>query len=247
MSLITDYSINHLKDIDLLSDETSKTSNQEQKEIKEKKKKKVFKRKNKYEELLKDTFLFHIGEKKERNIISNSNEEPSKKTNKKRSLNKNDNSNNKKNDKKNLKQSTMIFHGENYEKTKSPLNFMKYNFNYIKKENHKLNKLIENKEQQHINLPLFHLLNMKINDLYNIPKNIWNPSLYKNNIPLKDILSKIEKIWPKHIYCFREDFALNIIKDKNYKIDNICDFIKSKDFILYLQKLKKKNLKNDLI
>ena len=42
MSLITDYSINHLKDIDLLSDETSKTSNQEQKEIKEKKKEKSF-------------------------------------------------------------------------------------------------------------------------------------------------------------------------------------------------------------
>ena len=124
---------------------------------------------------------------------------------------------------------------------------MKYNFDFVQREQYKSNKVITNKERQHVNLPLLPSIISKMNKLWDIPKNIWNPSFYKSDIPIKDLLNQIERIWPKHIYNFKEDLALDIIRDKNYKVDNICSFIQSKDFVLFLQKLKKKNIKDEFM
>ena len=230
MSFVSDSSNSNNKDIDLLNEETSKTSNQEHDELKtEKKKKRIIRKKNRYQELLEDTFLFHIGEVR-------------KMLNKKRSTSENDKII--KTESNVIKKTSIIFHGENYEKTSSPANFMKYNFDFVQKEQYKSNKVITNKERQHVNFPLLPSIISKMNKLWDIPKNIWNPSLYQNNISLKELLNQIERIWPKHFYSFREDLALDIIRDKNYKVDNICSFIQSKDFLLFLQKLKKKNIKD---
>ena len=243
MSFVSDSSNSNNKDIDLLNEETSKTSNQEHDELKtEKKKKRIIRKKNRYQELLEDTFLFHIGEKKKRNNFPHLNEEVRKMLNKKRSTSENDKII--KTESNVIKKTSIIFHGENYEKTSSPANFMKYNFDFVQKEQYKSNKVITNKERQHVNFPLLPSIISKMNKLWDIPKNIWNPSLYQNNISLKELLNQIERIWPKHFYSFREDLALDIIRDKNYKIDNICSFIQSKDFLLFLQKLKKKNIKD---
>lgn len=248
MSFITDSLLIQNKEIDLLNEDTSKTSNQEQDELKEIKRKKITKKKNRNQELLEDTFLFHIGEKKKRNYYPYLNDEVRKMLNKKRTILENDN--NKKNNKKDtfhIKKTTIIFHGENYIKTISPVNFMKYNFDFVQREQYKSNKVITNKERQHVNLPLLPSIISKMNKLWDIPKNIWNPSFYKSDIPIKDLLNQIERIWPKHIYNFKEDLALDIIRDKNYKVDNICSFIQSKDFVLFLQKLKKKNIKDEFM
>ena len=69
MSFITDSLLIQNKEIDSLNEDTSKTSNQEHEEIKEIKKKKVTRKKNRNQELLEDTFLFHIGEKKKGNYF----------------------------------------------------------------------------------------------------------------------------------------------------------------------------------
>ena len=84
MSFVSDSSNSNNKDIDLLNEETSKTSNQEHDELKtEKKKKRIIRKKNRYQELLEDTFLFHIGEKKKSNNFPQLNEEVRKMLNKK--------------------------------------------------------------------------------------------------------------------------------------------------------------------
>ena len=69
-----------------------------------------------------------------------------------------------------------IFHGDNYEKTSSAIDFMKYNFNFIEKI--KPLKKIENEENQVVNLKI-------------------EKSIYKNNYENnKSYLSDIKLIWP---------------------------------------------------
>ena len=253
MSSISDSIMSHNKDIDILNDETSKTSNLEQEEFQNIKKKKVCKRRNRYEELLEDTFLSHIGEQRKKEYkFNNLNEEVRNILNKKRNISNNQKLNdnkkqNKKKDINNIKKTTINFHGDNYKKTFSPNNFMKYNFNFVQREQYKSKKAITNKERQHVNLPLPYSIFTKMNQLNNIPKKIWCPYLYKHDISLKEILNQIEKVWPKHVYKYKEDLALDIIKDKNYQINNICQFIKSNEFILFLQKLKKNIYKDEYI
>ena len=253
MSFFSDFIISHNKDIDILNDETSKTSNFEQEEFQNKKKTKVCKRKNRYEELLEDTFLSHIGEQKKKEYNFNHlNDEVRNVLNKKTNLTDNNNLNeNKKKEKKkninNIKKTSIIFHGDKYKKTFSPNNFMKYNFNFVQREQYKSKKAITNKEKQHVQLPLPYSIFTKYNQLNIIPKKVWCPYLYKNDISLNEILYQIEKVWPKHVYKYREDLALDIIKNKNYQIKNICQFIKSNEFILFLQKLKKNICKDEYI
>jgi hypothetical protein len=110
MSFVSDSSNSNNKDIDLLNEETSKTSNQEHDELKtEKKKKRIIRKKNRYQELLEDTFLFHIGEKKKRNNFPHLNEEVRKMLNKKRSISENDKII--KTESKVIKKTSIIFHG----------------------------------------------------------------------------------------------------------------------------------------
>ena len=87
---------------------------------------------------------------------------------------------------------------------------MKYNFNFVQREQYKSKKAITNKEKQHVQLPLPYSIFTKYNQLNIIPKKVWCPYLYKNDISLNEILYQIEKVWPKHVYKYREDLENSV-------------------------------------
>ena len=79
----------------------------------------------------------------------------------------------------NSKLTKVIFHGENYENTKSKIDFMKYNFNLNVEEQYKTKKIITNYDQQHIDLH-------KIND-----------NIYENSNDNSASLDEIEIKWSR--------------------------------------------------
>jgi len=243
-------------------------------------KKKKRKKRNKYEELLQDTLLEHIGEPKITNSINHlqiikSNQQPiSNKKNKKisqpkiksitdesiknkynkvkkkikiknlhhqRKINhkitlKNnadilgDLQENKTNEKNeiNSKLTKVIFHGENYENTKSKIDFMKYNFNLNVEEQYKDKKILTNYDQHHIDL-------LKIND--NIYENYNDNLINLDEIEIKWSRKKFngsDKELKKVINLIRdriqgrkkdtnEEKCLNILKDNGYNIEKYLD------------------------
>lgn len=113
--------------------------------------------------------------------FKNNNSKNGKKTNIQRNIRKNNNHHftQKKKAKSNVKfQPTQcIFHGENYQKTNSAIEFMKYNYNYIKEKEEF--KKIKDAERQTVQIDPTYLI-------YN--------NNYENN---KNNLSNIKKIWSK--------------------------------------------------
>jgi hypothetical protein len=113
--------------------------------------------------------------------FKNNNSKNGKKTNILRNIRKNNSHHftQKKKAKSNVKfQSTQcIFHGENYQKTNSAIEFMKYNYNYIKEKEEF--KKIKDAERQTVQID---------------PTNLLYNNNYENN---KNDLSNIKKIWSK--------------------------------------------------
>jgi hypothetical protein len=113
--------------------------------------------------------------------FKNNNSKNGKKTNILRNIRKNNSHHftQKKRAKSNVKfQSTQcIFHGENYQKTNSAIEFMKYNYNYIKEKEEF--KKIKDAERQTVQID---------------PTNLLYNNNYENN---KNDLSNIKKIWSK--------------------------------------------------
>lgn len=121
-----------------------------------------------------------INSKKKNLNLKNNNSKNGKKTNVLRNRkNNNHHFTQKKKAKSNVKfQATQcIFHGENYQKTNSAIEFMKYNYNYIKEKEEF--KKIKDAERQTVRIDLTNLI-------YN--------NNYDNN---KNNLSDIKKIWSK--------------------------------------------------
>ena len=122
------------------------------------------------------------------------------------------------------------FHGENYEKTASPIDFMKYNFDFQIEEQYKTKKLIMDYEEQHIDL-------IKIND--NLYENFnyngqhldeiaqkWSRKKFDgDNRELKKAIGIIRDSFPGRKVDINEEKCLNILKNNDYKID---DFLNSK-------------------
>jgi len=238
-------------------------------------KKKKRKKRNKYEELLQDTLLEHIGKPKINNIINNlqmikSKQKPiSKKKNKKISKqkfqflkdesikNKNkkdkkkakiknlqhqrkinhkitlknnanilgdlqDNKANEKNEI-NSKLTKVIFHGENYENTKSKIDFMKYNFNFNIEDQYKTKKLIKNYDQQYIK---FLKMNGNIYENYNSnSSNLdeieikWSRRKFNgSNKELKKVINIIRDSIQGRKKDINEEKCLNILKNNGYNI-----------------------------
>ncbi len=230
MSFVSDSSNSNNKDIDLLNEETSKTSNQEHDELKtEKKKKRIIRKKNRYQELLEDTFLFHIGEKKKSNNFPQLNEEVRKMLNKKRSTSENDKII--KTESNVIKKTSIIFHGENYEKTSSPANFMKYNFDFVATEQYNTEHLIVDKDKQHVDFEKLKDLPQK--EMFILKKDLVN------------LFKFIYEKWPKDLIEFNYKITFNIIQQFNFEKEAIQLFINNKEkFELYLKKIIELNKSN---
>lgn len=228
--------------------EDGKKDKKEENEKKDKKTKNVSKKKKMCEELLQDTLLEHIGEKKTQ--ITAFNEEsnlsvinkPNKKHTNNNNSNKNDEkkgTNNKNQHKKQIKTkicninyqpTRVIFHGEDYEKTKSVNDFMKYNFNFSVEEQYISKRLIVDYENQHVNLE-------KMNKDSIIPKEIsdnntvfeikpkWLRSKFPGNkLQLKKAMNLIQDILRCNRSTIDQEKCCDILKSNNYNVEEILKF-----------------------
>ena len=241
------------------------------KEIKEGIKRKKTKRK-KYEELLHDTFLEHIGEKKivpkiknylqsiiiPKTLINKTRKKAQKQIDRltQISLNKNkklrikricypkkiklnlkvkDNTNlldkleinkSKENTEISLKLTKVLFHGENYINTKSSIDFMKYNFNFIIEEQYSSKRIITDYEKQHINLIDINenfYNNYNNQNLDNIEEKWSRKKFSGDNQDLEKVINLIRNIYKERKNDINEENCLNVLKNNNYSIDNLLN------------------------
>ena len=250
-------------------------SNNENEIKPQKKKKRTSYKRNNDEELLQDSFLNHIG-KPYSNPIRFFREELPKRKN----YNKKNNVRQKNKEEKlnstienpikgikrvvPLKITKINFYGNEYKKTNSPAEFMKYNFDFTSKEQYKTERLIVNKEKQVVDLNKLIEKNEKNdkknennenndkkknnNNIYNkknsneiLPQKLYDPNKIKDFNELNKNLNIIEKFWPKHIYRYSEDIALNFLKENDYSLDKFVDYFKSDEFKSFLKLIKKQS------
>ena len=130
----------------------------------------------------------------------------------------------------NPKLTKINFHGDNYEKTTSPTDFMKYNFDFQIEEQYKTKKLITDYDEQHIDM-----MKMKDNfyDNYNYNEQHldeieqkWSRKKFDgSNKELKKVINIIRDSFPGRKVDTNEEKCLNILKNNGY---NIKDFLNSK-------------------
>ena len=128
------------------------------------------------------------------------------------------------------KMTKVIYHGEDYQNTKSTIDFMKYNFDFSIEEQYKTKKLITDYDHQHINL---NKINESFYDNYNInslslenTEEKWSRNkFYGDNKELKKVISVIRDTFQGRKNDTNEEKCLNILKNNNYSID---EFLKSK-------------------
>ena len=135
--------------------------------------------------------------------------------------------------------SNVISHPD-YQSTKTPEEFMKYNFNFendinIQKEE---NKVYLEEDNYHVNL-------QKINDNFSLisgktelPKLIWSNTIFTSK-ELKFYLNKIEKKWPRKLAEFNEEFVIKILTLCDNNIEKCTNYIMLNEFKKLLMKMKK--------
>ncbi len=129
----------------------------------------------------------------------------------------------------NPKLTKVIFHGENYENTKSVIDFMKYNFDFKIEEQYKTKKLITDYGQQHIDLTKFtdnYYENYNLNE-QNLDKieQKWSRKRFEgDNKELKKVINIIRDSFPGRKIDTNEEKCLSILKNNGY---NIEEFINS--------------------
>jgi hypothetical protein len=137
---------------------------------------------------------------------------------------------NKTNEKKeiNPKLTKVIFHGDNYEDTKTTVDFMKYNFDFSIEEQYKTKKLITDYDQQHVDL-------LKINEKYYDNYNTNEQNLDKielkwsrkhfdgDNKELKKAINFIRDTFPGRKTDVNEEKCLNLLKNSGYNIESFLN------------------------
>jgi hypothetical protein len=137
---------------------------------------------------------------------------------------------NKTNEKKeiNPKLTKVIFHGDNYEDTKTTVDFMKYNFDFSIEEQYKTKKLITDYDQQHVDL-------LKINEKYYDNYNANEQNLDKielkwsrkhfdgDNKELKKAINLIRDTFPGRKTDVNEEKCLNLLKNSGYNIESFLN------------------------
>jgi hypothetical protein len=137
---------------------------------------------------------------------------------------------NKTNEKKeiNPKLTKVIFHGDNYEDTKTTVDFMKYNFDFSIEEQYKTKKLITDYDQQHVDL-------LKINEKYYDNYNTNEQNLDKielkwsrkhfdgDNKELKKAINLIRDTFPGRKTDVNEEKCLNLLRNSGYNIESFLN------------------------
>ena len=130
----------------------------------------------------------------------------------------------------NPKLTKVIFHGENYENTKSTIDFMKYNFDFSIEEQYKTKKLITDYDQQHIDLikineGFYDNYNSNSHNLENTEQKWSRKKFGGDNKELKKAINLIRDSFQGRKIDTNEEKCLNILKNNDYNID---EFLKSK-------------------
>ena len=128
----------------------------------------------------------------------------------------------------NPKLTKVIFHGENYEKTKSTIDFMKYNFDFRIEEQYKTKKLITDYDQQHIDLTrinqkLYENYNSNSQNLKEIEQKWSRKKFIGDNKELKKVISIIKDSFPGRKVDVNEEKCLNILKKNDYNIEEFLE------------------------
>ena len=129
----------------------------------------------------------------------------------------------KENEESNPKFTKVIFHGTNYENTKSMIDFMKYNFNFNIDEQYKSRKLITDYEQQHIDIlkikqNVYDNYNSNDENLEKIEQKWSRKKFVGDNKELKKAINIISDSFPGRKTDINEEKCLNILKNNDYNI-----------------------------
>ena len=131
----------------------------------------------------------------------------------------------------NSKLTKVIFHGDNYEKTKSVIDFMKYNFDFSIEEQYKTKKLITDYDQQHadftkMNENFYENYNSNSQNIDNIEQKWSREKFSGDNKELKKVINIISDTFPGRKSYTNEEKYLSILKNNDY---NIEEFLNSKN------------------
>lgn len=133
----------------------------------------------------------------------------------------------------NSKYTKIIFHGDDYKKTKNINEFMKYNFDFVVDEQYETKKLITDYDHQHVDENIING-NTNIYDNYNYTEqhldeinNVWSREKFiGDNNELKKAINVIRDSFNERKIYTNEEKYLDIIKSNNY---NINEFINKKN------------------
>lgn len=147
--------------------------------------------------------------------------------------------NNIKTEEKKHHKSNVISHPD-YQSTKSPEEFMKYNFNFENENNvqKEKNKVHSEEDNIHVNLQKNNDNFSLINGKTELPKLIWSNKCFTNK-ELKYHLNQIEKKWPRKLAEFSEEFVIKILTLCDNDIEKCTNYIMSNGFKKLLMKMKK--------
>ena len=134
----------------------------------------------------------------------------------------------KENEESNPKFTKVIFHGTDYENTKSMIDFMKYNFNFNIDEQYKSRKLITDYEQQHIDMlkikqNVYDNYNSNNENLEKIEQKWSRKKFVGDNKELKKAINIIRDSFPGRKTDINEEKCLNILKNNDYNIKKISN------------------------
>ena len=133
---------------------------------------------------------------------------------------------NKNNERDDSKYTKVIFHGKDYKNTQNPIDFMKYNFDFIIDEQYKTTDYT----QQHANIDniigntnIYENFNYSEQHLDDIKVKWSREKFLGDNKELKNAINKIKDSFNERKIYTNEEKYLDIIKNNNYNVDRLAN------------------------
>ena len=133
---------------------------------------------------------------------------------------------NKNNERDDSKYTKVIFHGKDYKNTQNPIDFMKYNFDFIIDEQYKTTDY----SQQHANIDniignanIYENFNYSEQHLDDIKVKWSREKFLGDNKELKNAINKIKDSFNERKIYTNEEKYLDIIKNNNYNVDGLAN------------------------
>ena len=133
---------------------------------------------------------------------------------------------NKNNERDDSKYTKVIFHGKDYKNTQNPIDFMKYNFDFIIDEQYKTTDYT----QQHANIDniigntnIYENFNYSEQHLDEIKVKWSREKFLGDNKELKNAINKIKDSFNERKIYTNEEKYLDIIKNNNYNVDGLAN------------------------